>query len=56
MNFAGYADRTYTIERAESLEGPWITVASITVDRNGLGTFTDPDPPAGNAYYRAVFR
>jgi hypothetical protein len=56
VSFTGYADRTYTIERAESLDGPWITIDSITVDGDGAGTFTDPDPPAGNAYYRAVFQ
>jgi hypothetical protein len=55
LNFSGYAGATYTLQRAESLAGPWVDLGSSTVDDSGNGTLLDPNPPPGNAFYRAVY-
>jgi len=48
-------DLTDTVRRATALTNNWVTVpgAVITVT-NGLVTFRDPSPPAGNAFYQVV--
>ena len=55
LNFSGYPGATYTLQRAESLAGPWVDLGSVTVDVSGSGTLVDSNPPAGNAFYRAVY-
>jgi hypothetical protein len=55
LNFSGYAGATYTLQRAESLAGPWVDLGSSTVDDSGNGTLLDPNPPPGSAFYRAVY-
>jgi hypothetical protein len=55
LNFAGYPGATYTLQRAESLAGPWIDVGSVTADAGGNGMLLDANPPQGNAFYRAVY-
>ncbi len=51
---------TWTIERAENLHGPWLPIGRVTIAPSGraspTGTsqFVDEQPPASNAYYRAV--
>jgi uncharacterized delta-60 repeat protein len=54
LNFTGFADLGYTVERAESLQGPWTAIGNVITDDNGSASFTDPNPPAANAFYRAV--
>jgi hypothetical protein len=56
LSFSGYAERTYTVQRAESLEGPWTDLGTVMTDTEGLADFTDPNPPPVCAYYRAVYR
>jgi hypothetical protein len=55
LNFSGYPSAMYNLQRAESLTGPWIDLGSVTVDASGNGTLLDPNPPPGNAFYRAVY-
>jgi hypothetical protein len=55
LNFSGYPGATYTLQRAESLAGPWTDLGSVTVDGGGNGTLLDSNPPQGNAFYRAVY-
>lgn len=55
LNFSGYPGATYTLQRAESLAGPWIDLGAATVDGSGNGTLLDANPPAGSAFYRAVY-
>jgi hypothetical protein len=55
FSFLGYPGATYTLQRAESLAGPWVDLGSVTVDANGNGTLLDSNPPQGNAFYRAVY-
>jgi len=52
IGFAGIPGRTYVLQRAESMSGPWITIGPVTVGLDGIGTFEDNNPPAGNAFYR----
>lgn len=54
VNFAGFADLSYTVERAESLQGPWTAIGNVLTDDNGAGSLADRNPPTGNAFYRAV--
>ena len=56
LSFSGYAERTYTIQRAESLEGQWTDLGTVMTDADGLANFTDPSPPQVSAYYRAVYQ
>jgi hypothetical protein len=55
LNFSGFPGGTYALQRAESLAGPWIDLGTVTVDGSGSGTLLDPNPPAGSAFYRAVY-
>jgi hypothetical protein len=55
VRFAGIPGRTYTLQRATALSGPWSTVASVTAGDDGLASFTDPNPPPGTAFYRTVY-
>lgn len=56
LNFSGYPGGTYTLQRAESLSGPWIDLGTVTVDGSGSGTLVDPNPPPASAFYRAVYQ
>ncbi|HEV2210475.1 MAG TPA: LamG-like jellyroll fold domain-containing protein [Verrucomicrobiae bacterium] len=56
IRFNGFADRSYSIERAQSLNGPWIVVGTALTDDSGNASFVDPNPPGTCAYYRAVYR
>jgi hypothetical protein len=55
VTFAGIPGFTYTLQRAESVSGPWVTLTTLTADANGLGMFEDDNPPAGGAFYRTVY-
>jgi uncharacterized repeat protein (TIGR03803 family) len=54
LNFTGFANLGYAVERAESLDGAWTAIGNVLTDDNGAATFTDHNPPAGNAFYRVV--
>ena len=54
VNFAGFADLGYEVERAESINGPWMAIGIVTTDARGAASFTDRNPPATNAFYRVV--
>jgi hypothetical protein len=55
---SGKTGRTYTLQRASSLNGPWpgiLTTGPLTQD--GEISLTDPAAPSNSAYYRIeVFR
>jgi hypothetical protein len=55
INFNGSPYRTYTIQRAPSLDGPWTTLTSVAVGPKGIGSHTDTNALPGIAFYRVVF-
>lgn len=55
VSFLGVPGYSYTLQRAASPTGPWTTLASVTTDVNGLGTFADTNPLGGSAFYRTTY-
>ena len=55
VSFAAIPGRTYTIQRAESLSGPWLTLTTVTVGPSGLGVYEDTNAPPAGAYYRTTY-
>lgn len=56
VQFGGVPGFAYTLQRASSPIGPWSTFGSATATINGTVACTDTAPPAGNAFYRAVYQ
>ncbi|MGD0262952.1 MAG: YDG domain-containing protein [Verrucomicrobiota bacterium] len=55
VTFEGMPNYVYTVQRTTALAGTstvWTVVGTSTVNTNGTGTFTDPSPPSGQAFYR----
>jgi hypothetical protein len=55
VGFAGIPGRTYTIQRAESVTGPWSNLTSVLVGPSGIGIFDDTNSPPPTAFYRTVY-
>jgi hypothetical protein len=55
VSFAGIPGYTYTLQRAPTPTGAWSTIGTVLVGPNGIGSFFDPNPPAGSAFYRTVY-
>jgi hypothetical protein len=55
ISFRGSPGITYSLQRAISPTGPWITLAKVTADANGDGRYSDTDAPQTTAYYRTVY-
>lgn len=51
----GVTGRSYQIERALVITGPWTNVATVVVGPGGLTPYVDPAPPSGGAFYRTVY-
>jgi CTP:phosphocholine cytidylyltransferase-like protein len=54
LRFTGIPGRSYTIERAPAVTGPWSTVATPSAPASGLIEYLDAPPPPGSAFYRTV--
>jgi len=55
ISFRGTSGTTYRILRSTDVMGPWTTVVSTqTAPLNGIITYNDPTPPAGQAFYKVV--
>lgn len=54
LGLSAFPGRTYQLQRADTLPGPWLQVSSIFVNSNGFNVFTDTNPP-DSAFYRAVY-
>lgn len=54
IRFAGHSGLNYRLQRADSLDGPWLSSASVTAPASGLLEFWDLFPPPARAFYRAV--
>jgi hypothetical protein len=55
VSFGGIVGRTYSVQRAPAVTGPWINIGPATVGPNGIGSFQDTNPPAGGAFYRTTY-
>jgi parallel beta-helix repeat protein len=53
VTFAGIPGRTYLVEFSTDLQD-WALLGTLTVGGDGVGTFTDPDPPGATRFYRLV--
>ena len=51
---AGASGRSYWIERAPAVTGPWTTLATPTAPLSGLIEYLDVNPPPGQAFYRTA--
>lgn len=56
VKFAGIPGRTYLIQAAPGVTGPWSPVTTLTGGANGLFELLDPvgDPPPPARFYRAI--
>jgi hypothetical protein len=55
VSFAGIPGRSYTIQRAPSVTGPWTTLTTVTAGPDGIGSYEDTNPLPGSAFYRTVY-
>ena len=55
VGFAGIPGRTYALQRAPAVTGPWATVATLTVGSTGVMYFDDTNAPPAIAFYRTVY-
>jgi hypothetical protein len=55
ISFSGVPGRTYTVQRALKVTGPWSIVATVAIDDRGVGTYEDQNAPATNAFYRITY-
>jgi nitrogen fixation protein FixH len=54
VSFTGVPGHTYTLQRAASLAGPWVTLTTVTLGLTGEGSFEDTQLLPGAAFYRTV--
>lgn len=52
VRFAGIPGRTYQIDRATAVIGPWSTIATLAAPLHGIIEFEDASPPMPSAFYR----
>jgi len=55
VSFLGIPGRTYTLQRATNVHGPWLSIGAIPASPSGLGSFTDTNPPPVSAFYRTIY-
>jgi predicted Rdx family selenoprotein len=53
LRMNGAPGRTYELQRAASIAGPWTTIATVTAPSSGLMEFVEATPPTGSLFYRA---
>jgi len=51
----GDANKSYTVYRAQTIDGAWTIAGTVATGADGNAVFTDPTPPATTAFYRAAF-
>jgi hypothetical protein len=55
LRFAGVPGRSYSLQRALTLSGPWTTLGTLAVAADAVGVFQDPSPPRSAAFYRTRY-
>ena len=53
LRVTGLPGRSYNIERAPAVTGPWSTINRQTAPASGPFEYLDTNPPAATAFYRA---
>ena len=53
VRFAGIPGRTYNLQRATAVTGPWGTIATRTAPLHGIIEYLDMNPPPVS-FYRTV--
>jgi len=51
---SGVPERTYDVQRALTVTGPWGTIATVTAASDGTIAYIDAGQPPGSAFYRVV--
>ena len=54
LRFAGIPGRSYDVQRAPAVDGPWATLATLVAPLHGIIEYLDANPPPGAAFYRTV--
>jgi hypothetical protein len=52
LRVTGLPGRSYNIERAPAVTGPWSTINTQTAPASGAFEYLDTNPPASAAFYR----
>lgn len=55
INFAGIIGYTYSVQRAPTVTGPWVTIGSAIIASTGFGSLLDSSPPPSSAFYRTSY-
>ena len=55
VRFAGILGRSYSVQRALAVAGPWVSIGTATVGPTGIGSFEDTTPPPDGAFYRTAY-
>ena len=53
LTWPSAAGLNFTVQRSQDLADTWLPLATVA-GSTGTTSYTDPDPPAGRAYYRVV--
>jgi hypothetical protein len=56
IRFSGIPNREYELQRAATLDGPWITLTTVFANLDGLGAYTDATGHSKAAFYRLVLK
>jgi uncharacterized repeat protein (TIGR03803 family) len=55
VTYVGIPGQTYSLQRAPNVTGPWVTIAAITANLDGIGFVQDTNAPPEAAFYRASY-
>ncbi|HEY5912250.1 MAG TPA: choice-of-anchor tandem repeat GloVer-containing protein [Verrucomicrobiae bacterium] len=55
LRVVALSGRSYMVERASSIAGPWTSLGTVNVGSTGIGQFSDPTPPSNSAFYRTSY-
>jgi uncharacterized repeat protein (TIGR03803 family) len=55
VSVAGIPGRTYTLQRASGVGGPWTSIGNVILDTSGGALYLDTELSQQNRFYRAVF-
>jgi hypothetical protein len=54
LGFSGIPGAAYTLERATSPAGPWVSIGAFKMGMDGHCTYVDTNSPSTGAFYRSV--